>query len=100
MGREATRGAMNPREVGLETYELSRAIAMTPEQALHTALDAAVNAAYLDFKVSVRDGLLGYAESIDANEDDDLNTDGPAALIAYAIELDETLPPERRKEAV
>jgi len=97
MGRETTRGAMNPREVGLEAYDLARAVAMTPEQALHTALDAAVEASHRSFIAGMREALLLAAEELDADDNNDIATDGPAAYIAFAMYLDETLPPELQK---
>lgn len=97
MGREATRRAMNPREVGLEAYELALAVAMTPEQALHTGIDAAVRSAVFSTMTEIRDNLLITAEEIDANEDNDLNDDGPASLIWFAMTVDDVLPPEKQK---
>lgn len=97
MGRETTRGT-SPIDCGLEAFQLSVAVGMTPEEALRTALGATEQAAHIAALASTRDILLETAEDIDEQEDCDLYDDGPASLIFAAIAIDEVLPPELRKE--
>ena len=97
MGREATRREVGYQEAALETFELERTLGASEDAAIVKAVEAAVSTYRRSFIVGVRDDLLYKAEELDADEDNDLNEDGPAALIWYAIGIDETLPPEQRK---
>jgi hypothetical protein len=69
------------------------------ESAVSACIEVAVATAHRDFVISIRDDILEKAEDLDAS-DNDMNDDGPAALIWYAILLDEILPPELRREIV
>jgi hypothetical protein len=102
MGREATRREMSPMESGLETFKLQQAMGyhegIYQEEAMMTAIQAAVETGRRIFIREMRDMLLYKAEELDSDEDNDLFDDGPAALLSYAKDLDEMLPFEQRLE--
>jgi len=97
MGREATRGETSPVAAGLEAYELALAVGLTHDVAIMTALGATEQTTRINCLTGTRDNLLWMAEEIDANEELDLNVDGPASLIFAAKVINDVLPPEQQK---
>lgn len=100
MGREATRREMSYRDTALEVWDMELAQGGSVKGCMLAAVEAAVATALRGQTIGIRDDILEKAEDIDADEDNDLNEDGPAALIFYAMLLDETLPPEYQKEEI
>lgn len=99
MGREATRREMSYHDAAAEVWDLEFTHGTTSaKQAMLAAVEAAVATAHRGFIRGTRDDILEKAEDLDADEDDDLNNDGVASLVWYAMLLDETLPPEQRME--
>lgn len=99
MGRNASGRAESPLEAGLDLYRFEiEHMGSNHEDALVTAINAAVSTAHRCFTRGTRDDILEKAEDLDDDETNDLNDDGPAALLWYAKLLDETLPHEQRLE--
>lgn len=99
MGREATGREMSAVDAAMEVFRMETALGATDDDALKSAIESAVAAAHRACMAIVRDDILMQSEALDADEDNDLLDDGVAALIWYAIELDERLPPEMRRES-
>lgn len=68
------------------------------DKAFAAAVEAALHRAHQGFIIGTLEDILEKAEDLDADPFNDLNDDGPAALIWYAKLLDETLPEEYRLE--
>jgi len=98
MGRDSSRRETDYMTSALEVYSMVQGMTHDDERALREAIEGAVSVAGRDCLTQIRNDLLILAEGLDADEDNDLNEDGVAALISYAISLDEQLPPEYRME--
>ena len=98
MGREATRREMNYMASAMEVFSISRQMNTDVERAVREAVEAAINVFHRRVVIGIRDDLMEKAEDLDADYENDLTLDGVASLLWYAYLLDETLPPEYRKE--
>lgn len=98
MGRETTRREMNYREAALEVWDLEFTHGTTSaKNAMLACVNAAYETAHRAFIIDMREALLSAAEELDADENNEINDDGPAAYIAFAMHLDDLLPPELQK---
>ncbi len=76
----------------VETYRLEYALSNDFSRALRTALESALAAQDRHARAEIVQRIIWLAEKIDNDDDDDLATDGPAALLWFARAIQETLP--------
>lgn len=75
-----------------ETYRLELALGTDEPEALRKAIGSVLLAQAHQIMAEVADMAARMAEELDAGDDDDMATDGPAALLWLAQKLQDTLP--------
>ncbi len=76
----------------VQTYNLEIGLGAEHDEAVKRAIESALTAWQLDVWDDAARKAIQMAEELDDSDDDDLATDGPAALLWLAREIQQTLP--------
>lgn len=84
------------RETAKEVFELETLFGSPPGDVMVKVIEGVIEAQSREMLRNVRDWILSEAETLDDDECD-LSEDGVAALIWFAMQLDEEIPMEVRE---